>query len=53
MTATPAKDRKAAERARKRAAGLVQLEVWVRPEHATTVMLVAQISREMEPKPPS
>jgi hypothetical protein len=29
---TPAKDRKAAERARRAAAGLKRVEVWVRPE---------------------
>lgn len=30
---TPDRDRKAAERARKKAAGLVAVTVWVRPEH--------------------
>lgn len=37
MTATDANTRKAAERARKRAAGLVKVEVWVKPEHAQKV----------------
>jgi len=36
MTAT-ANQRKAAERARKRLAGLIQVEVWIKPEHRTAL----------------
>ena len=34
---TPANERKAQERKRKREAGLVPLEVWVKPEHVAAV----------------
>ena len=37
MTATDANTRKAQERARKRAEGLVKIEIWVKPEHAQKV----------------
>lgn len=42
MTETPAKQRKAAERERRRKAGYVRVEVWVRPE------LVPRVRRYIE-----
>jgi hypothetical protein len=39
---TPAHERKAAERQRKKAAGLVRCEVWVKPEHRAVILAVAQ-----------
>ena len=41
MTAPTAADRKKAERARKRAAGLVPLEVWCLPQHKDAIRKVA------------
>jgi hypothetical protein len=43
---TPDKDRKAAERRRYRDAGLVPIEVWVKPEHKAKVQQYAAKLRE-------
>ena len=46
MTTADANTRKAQERARKRAAGFVKVEVWVKPEHAQKVReYVRKLSR--------
>jgi hypothetical protein len=48
MTATPA-ERKAAERARKKAAGLVKLDVWTKPEHIAAIKaFVATLSQTLD-----
>lgn len=39
---TPANERKAAERQRRKEAGLVRVEVWVKPEHRAVILAVAQ-----------
>lgn len=46
---TPAKDRKAAERQRKQAAGLVRLEIWAPPECHAMIKVVA--ARLIKPGP--
>jgi hypothetical protein len=38
---TPAKDRKAAERQRKKSAGLVLLQLWVKPEYVAEIKAFA------------
>lgn len=43
---TPDKDRKAAERERKRALGLVKVEVWVRPKDVQAVRKYEQRLRK-------
>lgn len=39
---TPANERKAAERQRRKDAGLVRCEVWVKPEHVAAVKHYAE-----------
>ena len=39
---TPANERKAAERQRRKDAGLVRCEVWVKPEHVAAVKQYAE-----------
>ncbi len=39
---TPANERKAAERQRRKEAGLVRVEVWVKPEHVVSVKHYAE-----------
>jgi hypothetical protein len=38
---TPANERKAAERQRRKDAGLVRVEVWVKPEHRAAIIALA------------
>lgn len=39
---TPANERKAAERQRRKEAGLVRVEVWVKPEHVPQIKALVQ-----------
>jgi hypothetical protein len=53
---TPANERKAAERQRRKEAGLVRVEVWVKPEHVASIRHYAarlQVVQEpLTPEPP-
>ncbi len=49
---TPAKERKAKERQRRKEAGLVRCEVWVKPEHVARVHAFVKALRPPLDKPP-
>jgi hypothetical protein len=49
---TPAKDRKAAERQRRKDAGLVRCEVWVKPEHVAEIKRLADDLSQEQPIDP-
>ena len=46
---TPASERKAAERQRRKEAGLVRVEVWVKPERAALIKELAENLNKQTP----